>query len=113
MLGHLPDAVVSKILSCCDFAFSRYTRSKLEKSGTFAAYAFSGLVVLTSAHEPEDPDADDLPVISPATWNWNLIDSDELADLRCRIRQRAREMYGWQKVAQAVMDHLCLSTGAT
>jgi hypothetical protein len=62
---------VGKLLECCDFAFSRFPRRLLAKSGTFSAYAQAGLVVLAADADSGDAlSEEEVPVLSMRSWDW-------------------------------------------
>jgi hypothetical protein len=114
VLGYRPAKAVGEILECCDFAFSRFPRRLLGKSGTFSAYAQAGLVVLAADEDPRDAlSEEEVPVLSMRSWDWGQTGSPAALALGQRAREHARLHLAWPVIAQRALAEMHASRPMT
>lgn len=111
-LGYRNDREVAEILACCDFAFCAYSSELLGKSTAFAAFALAGLAILVpDSSIPEIADAEELPIFSITSWDWNQNRSAEIGRLRQAIRDYALARLSWASIARRALAAIKTSAG--
>jgi hypothetical protein len=107
MLGPQSARRVGEVLACSDFAFLPTCRRFIEKSGAFMACAAAGLAVLVPPPTPGPGlDTGRLPILAAESWDWRLAKSAAVAQLRCELREHARQQYDWDAIAGKALDRL-------
>jgi hypothetical protein len=107
VLGYQSAKAVGEILECCDFAFSRFPRRLLGKSGSFAAYAQAGLVVLAADDDTAvAPSGEELPVLSIRSWDWRETGSPAVLAFGQRVREHARIHLAWPVIARRALAEM-------